>query len=108
MIVWGRLPGWRSRYDGRGSEPASEAPLCVFPCLLTRVRVNLAARQAPHLAAAGLARGRVSSDIRLSRSGPAGKKVVTGEQRRTAVTEAMVTAGISEHCASRYTGFARS
>lgn len=33
---------------------------------------------------------------------------MTAEQRRTAVTHAMITAGISERCACRYTGFARS
>jgi putative transposase len=42
------------------------------------------------------------------REGLVGKKVVTPEQRRTAVTSAMDSAGISERQACRFTGFARS
>jgi transposase len=39
---------------------------------------------------------------------PAGKKVVTPAQRRTAVTQAIAAAGLSERQACRFTGFARA
>jgi len=42
------------------------------------------------------------------RKRPAGKKVVTAEQRRTAVTMTMQTANVSARRACRFLGFARS